>query len=186
MHSRLSPGERFDQWRLIRDGRVKVVVGARSAVFAPFENPGLIIIDEEHETTYKSEITPKYTAAQIAAKRCMYSGAVLLYGSATPSVSTYQRALDGKISLVVMKERANELLLPDVCMVDMRKELELGNRSIFSSLLSAEIEKNIASGQQTMLFLNKRGYASFVLCRNCGSALKCRHLQHHNDLSFYR
>lgn len=175
MHSRLSPGERFDQWRLIRDGRVKVVVGARSAVFAPFENPGLIIIDEEHETTYKSEITPKYTAAQIAAKRCMYSGAVLLYGSATPSVSTYQRALDGKISLVVMKERANELLLPDVCMVDMRKELELGNRSIFSSLLSAEIEKNIASGQQTMLFLNKRGYASFVLCRNCGIRLKCRH-----------
>ena len=175
MHSRLSPGERYDQWRLIRDGNVKVVVGARSAIFAPFDRPGLVIIDEEHETTYKSETTPKYHAAQIAAKRCMYSGAVLIYGSATPSVSTYQRALEGRIGLAVMKERANEMVMPGVAMVDMRKELELGNKTIFSILLSAEIEKNIASGQQTMLFLNKRGYASFVLCRNCGIRLKCRH-----------
>jgi len=175
MHSRLSPGERYDQWRLIRDGGVKVVVGARSAIFAPFDKLGLVIIDEEHETTYKSEITPKYSAAQVAARRCMYSGALLLYGSATPSICTYQRAMEGKIGLAVMKERANEMVLPSVTIVDMRKELELGNRTIFSSLLSAEIEKNIANGQQTMLFLNKRGYASFVLCRNCGITLKCRY-----------
>ena len=175
MHSRLSPGERYDQWRLIRDGGVKVVVGARSAIFAPFDKLGLVIIDEEHETTYKSEITPKYSAAQVAARRCMYSGALLLYGSATPSICTYQRAVEGKIGLAVMKERANEMVMPSVTIVDMRKELELGNRTIFSSLLSAEIEKNIASGQQTMLFLNKRGYASFVLCRNCGVTLKCRY-----------
>jgi len=175
MHSRLSPGERYDQWRLIRDGGVKVVIGARSAIFAPFDRLGLVIIDEEHEPTYKSEITPKYSAAQVAARRCMYSGAVLLYGSATPSVGTYYRAMEGRIGLAVMKERANEMVLPEVMMVDMRKELELGNRTIFSSLLSAEIEKNIASGQQTMLFLNKRGYASFVLCRSCGISLRCRH-----------
>lgn len=175
IHSRLSPGERYDQWRLIRDGKVKVVVGARSAIFAPFDKPGLVIIDEEHETTYKSETTPKYHAAQIAAKRCMHSGGVLIYGSATPSVGTYQRALDGRIGLAVMKERANEMVMPGVVMVDMRKELELGNKTIFSTLLSAEIEKNIANGQQTILFLNKRGYASFVLCRNCGIRLKCRH-----------
>lgn len=175
MHSRLSPGERYDQWRLIRDGSVKVVVGARSAIFVPFDRLGLVIIDEEHEPTYKSEITPKYSAAQVAARRCMYSGALLLYGSATPSVGTYCRAREGKIGLAVMKERANRMVLPEVTVVDMRKELEIGNRSIFSTLLSAEIGKNIACGRQTMLFLNKRGYASFVLCRNCGISLRCRY-----------
>ena len=175
IHSRLSPGERYDQWRLIRDGSVRVVVGARSAIFAPLYDLGLVIIDEEHETTYKSEITPRYTAAQVAARRCIYDRALLLYGSATPSVVTYQRATGGRIGLAVMKERANEMVMPGVQVVDMRKELEQGNKTIFSSLLSAEIEKNIANGQQTMLFLNKRGYASFVLCRNCGIRLKCRH-----------
>ncbi len=175
IHSRLSPGERFDQWRLIREGAVKVAVGARSAVFAPFSDLGLIIIDEEHENTYKSETTPKYTAAEIAARRCMHDGSLLIHGSATPSVATYQLALDGKMSLAVMKERANTMLMPKVQIVDMRKELEFGNRTIFSSTLSTEMEKNIASGQQTILFLNKRGYASFILCRNCGIRLKCRH-----------
>jgi len=174
MHSRLSPGERFDQWRMIRDGCVKVAVGARSAVFAPFSDLGLIIIDEEHENTYKSETTPKYTAAEVAARRCMHDGALLIYGSATPSVETYQRALEGKIQLAVMKERANAMTMPEVHVVDMRKELELGNKTMFSTLLAAEIEKNIACGQQTILFLNKRGYASFILCRNCGIRLKCR------------
>ncbi len=175
MHSRLSPGERYDQWKLIREGKVSIVVGARSAIFAPFSDLGLVIIDEEHENTYKSETTPKYTAAQIAARRCMYDGALLLYGSATPSVETYQRALDGEIKLAVMKGRANTMVMPKVHIVDMRKELELGNKTIFSAELSAEIEKNINSGQQTILFLNKRGYASFVLCRSCGIRLKCRH-----------
>ena len=174
-HSRLSLGERHDQWRLILNGQARVVVGARSAVFAPLENIGVIIIDEEHENTYKSETTPKYSAAQIAARRCMYDGALLIYGSATPSIETYRRAMEGEISLTVMKERANALMMPEIQVVDMRKELELGNRTMFSKALSLQIEKNIASGQQTILFLNKRGYASFVLCRSCGIKLKCRH-----------
>lgn len=174
-HSRLSPGERYDQWRLIKSGAVRVAVGARSAVFAPFEKLGIIIIDEEHETSYKSETTPNYSAAQIAARRCMYDGALLLYGSATPSVETFQRAMDGKIRVVTMKGRTNALVMPKVEVVDMRRELEEGNRTIFSARLSEEIAKNIAAGQQTILFLNKRGYASFILCRSCGIRLKCRH-----------
>ena len=186
MHSRLSPGERYDQWRLIRDGAVRVVVGARSAVFAPFENLGIIIIDEEHETSYKSETTPKYSAAQIAIRRCMYDKALLLYGSATPSVGTFQRTVDGKVGLAVMKERTNALVMPKIEVVDMRRELEEGNRTIFSSRLSEEIVKNIKAGQQTILFLNRRGYASFILCRSCGIRLKCRYCNitmtyHSND-----
>ncbi|MGI6669122.1 MAG: primosomal protein N' [Acetivibrionales bacterium] len=173
LHSRLSLGERYDQWRMIRNGEVEVAVGARSAVFAPFKNLGAIIIDEEHETSYKSETTPKYNALEVAAKRCKDAGALLVYGSATPSVDTYHRAVSGEIVLLSMKERANELAMPEVRVVDMRKELETGNRTMFSAVLSAEIKKNIAAGQQTMLFLNKRGYASFVLCRNCGITLKC-------------
>lgn len=185
-HSRLSPGERYDQWRLIRNGDVKVAVGARSAVFAPFEDIGIIIIDEEHENSYKSETMPKYSAAQIAVRRCMYDGALLLYGSATPSVETYQRAVDSEIGIATMKGRANALVMPKVEIVDMRRELEEGNRTIFSAKLSEEIAKNIAAGQQSILFLNKRGYASFILCRSCGIRLKCKHCNitmtyHSND-----
>lgn len=175
LHSRLSLGERYDQWRMIRNGEVAVAVGARSAVFAPFDDLGAIIIDEEHETSYKSETMPKYSALQIAARRCEEDGALLIYGSATPSVDTYQRAVNKDIVLLSMKERANALMMPEVRVVDMRMELELGNKTMFSAALSAEIKKNIASGQQTMLFLNKRGYASFVLCRSCGIRLKCIH-----------
>jgi primosomal protein N' (replication factor Y) len=185
-HSRLSPGERYDQWRLIGNGEVKVVVGARSAVFAPFEKLGIVIIDEEHENSYKSETTPKYSAAQIASRRCMHDGALLLYGSATPSVDTFQRALDGKIGLLSLKGRANALVMPKVEIVDMRRELEEGNRTIFSTRLSEEIAENIKTAQQTILFLNRRGYASFILCRSCGIRLKCRHCNitmtyHSND-----
>ncbi len=185
-HSRLSPGERYDQWRLIRNADVKVVVGARSAVFAPFEKLGIIIIDEEHENSYKSETTPKYSAAQIAVRRCMYDGALLIYGSATPSVETFRRAADGEIGIAAMKGRANALVMPKVEIVDMRRELEKGNRTIFSDRLSEEISKNIAAGQQTILFLNRRGYASFILCRSCGIRLKCMHCNitmtyHSND-----
>lgn len=173
LHSRLSLGERFDQWRLVRDGAVRVVVGARSAVFAPFEKLGIIIIDEEHENSYKSETTPKYSAADIARKRCVDSGGALVLGSATPSVETYYRAGKGEIGLVTLKERANRMLMPEVHIADMRKELEEGNRTPFSAKLSAEISKNMEAGQQTMLFLNRRGYASFVLCRSCGYTVRC-------------
>jgi len=173
LHSRLSLGERYDQWRLIKEGKISVAVGARSAIFAPFSKLGIIIIDEEHESSYKSETTPKYRAAEIAQRRCKYHNSVLLYGSATPSVETYYRAVKGEIDFIELKERANRMELPTVHVVDMRKELDEGNRSIFSRKLKQEIEKAIKQGQQTMLFLNRRGYASFVLCRNCGYVVKC-------------
>ncbi|MFZ5988190.1 MAG: primosomal protein N' [Bacillota bacterium] len=173
LHSRLSLGERYDQWRLVKDEKVKVVVGARSAVFAPFKDLGLVIIDEEHENSYKSEITPKYHAADIAAQRCALDNAVLIYGSATPSVETYFRAKSEKIELVEMTKRANNQVLPQVQIVDMRNELSDGNRSVFSRKLHEEIRRNIDIKQQTIIFLNRRGYASFILCRSCGYALKC-------------
>ena len=173
LHSRLSQGERYDQWSLVKDGHIKVVVGARSAVFAPLKNLGIIIIDEEHEGTYKSETTPKYHAAEIARKRCYEKGAMLLYGSATPSCETYFKAKKGLIGLLELKSRTNNMVMPEVEIVDMRKELEEGNRSVFSRKLQDEIKNNIKLGQQTMLFLNRRGHSSFVLCRNCGYVVKC-------------
>lgn len=173
LHSRLSLGERCDQWKLIKSGNIKVAVGARSAVFAPFDRLGLIIIDEEHESTYKSETTPKYHARDIAREICFYSKAILLNGSATPAIETYYRAKNNKILLLEMQERANEAKMPEVHLVDLRRELDEGNRSVFSRRLADEISKNIDAKQQTILFLNRRGYASFVLCRNCGYTVKC-------------
>lgn len=173
LHSRLSLGERYDQWRLIKEGAVRVVVGARSAVFAPFSRLGIVIIDEEHENSYKSETTPKYSASDIARKRCMVEGAALVLGSATPSIETFFRAQKGETEIVKLVERANKMVMPKVHITDMRKELEDGNRTPFSLMLSTEIRKNIDAGQQTILFLNRRGYASFVLCRSCGYTVKC-------------
>ncbi len=173
IHSRMSIGERYDQWRLAREGRMIAAVGARSAIFAPFSNLGMVIIDEEHETSYKSEITPKYHAAEIARQRCKAAGAMLIYGSATPSVETYSRALSGDIRLFTMDKRPEGISMPDVSLVDMRKELESGNRSMFSRALTEGIEKNLQEGRQTILFLNRRGHSTFVLCRSCGHAIKC-------------
>ena len=173
IHSRLSMGERYDQWRLIKEGSIKVVVGARSAVFAPFENVGIIIIDEEHENSYKSEVTPKYHARDIARKRCMDENCVLLLGSATPSVETYYRAAAGQIALIEMTKRTNDNPMPAVELVDMRTELDNGNRTIFSSKLHEEISANIENREQTILFMNRRGYSSFVMCRSCGFTIKC-------------
>ncbi len=173
LHSRLSLGERYDQWRNIHESKTKVVVGARSAIFAPLEHLGLVIIDEEHENSYKSELTPKYHANDIARERCKIENAILMYGSATPSVETYYSAKSGQIELVEMTKRANNMVLPKVHVVDMRNELEEGNRSMFSRKLREEIEKNIEKSCQTIIFLNRRGYASFVLCRSCGNTLKC-------------
>lgn len=173
LHSRLSLGERFDQWRLIKDGRKRIVVGARSAVFAPLDRPGLIIIDEEHESSYKSETTPRYHAADVARERCSMEGALLLYGSATPAVDTYFRALGGKIALIELDERANKLPLPEVELVDMRLELAEGNKAMFSGSLVQKLEDNLQRKGQTILFLNRRGYSSFVMCRSCGLVLKC-------------
>ena len=174
-HSRLSQGERYDQWRKIKAGDVDVVIGARSAVFAPLDNVGIIIVDEEHELSYKSENTPKYDACHVARARCNILGALLVMGSATPSIETYYRAVNGKIAFQIMKHRPNALPLPTVTAVDLRDELKNGNRSVLSRQLEEELVKNKERGEQSILFINRRGYASFMLCRDCGFILKCPH-----------
>jgi primosomal protein N' (replication factor Y) len=174
-HSRLSQGERYDQWRKIRSGGVDVVIGARSAIFAPLKNISVIIIDEEHESSYKSENTPKYDARHVARARCNINKAILVMGSATPSVETYYRALSGKIRLEVMKSRPNEMPLPSVKLVDLREEIRDGNRGALSRILEEELVKTKENGEQSIVFINRRGYASFLLCRDCGFVLKCPH-----------
>ncbi len=173
LHSRLSLGERYDEWRRIREGRVKIAIGARSAVFAPFEKLGLIVIDEEHEYTYKSEHSPKYHAIEVAEFRCHQNNAVLVMGSATPSIESYTKALKKRYQKIDMKHRYNENPLPDIEIIDMRKELNQGNKSIFSRTLYQEIELCLEKKKQAILFLNRRGYATFISCRNCGYVLRC-------------
>ena len=174
LHSGLSAPERYDEWKKIISGEVDVAIGARSAVFAPFSRLGIIIIDEEHEGTYKSENVPCYHAADVARYRANSCGATLVLGSATPSVSSYCRAKSGKYKLLTMENRYNKASLPEVFITDMREELERGNRSVFGEKLLTELEKNIKLGQQTILFHNRRGFNSFVLCRSCGKALTCK------------
>ncbi len=173
LHSRMSPGERFDQWRLIKEGDIKVAVGARSAVFAPFDRLGIIIIDEEHENSYKSELTPKYHAIEIAQERCRLQGALLVLGSATPSVESFYEAQIKQTELFTMNERTNNLEMPEMLLIDMRTELKEGNRSIFSRKLFEELKKNLRDHYQSILFLNRRGHSSFVLCRSCGYTIIC-------------
>jgi len=173
IHSRLSMGERYDQWKKIRNGEVRLVVGARSAVFAPLSDIGIIIIDEEHESSYKSDRTPKYDARTIAAARCKIHNAVLLYGSATPSVENYWRAKTGKITLVEMNERTNKHPLPEIITADMRDEMDRGVRNELSSILINELIKNKEAGEQSILFINRRGYSNFILCRKCGFIAVC-------------
>lgn len=173
IHSRLSLGERYDEWKKIKEHKVDIVIGARSAVFSPLEKLKLIIIDEEHETSYQSENKPRYNAKDIALKRAELENAVVVLGSATPSLETYYNALNGKYELIKLEKRVNQSKLPKVEVVDMRKELEEGNRSIFSKKLYDEISKNIENNQQTILFLNRRGYSTFVSCRSCGYVMKC-------------
>ena len=173
LHSRLSAGERFDEWRRIRLGLSDIVIGARSAVFAPVERLGLIIIDEEHESSYQSESQPRYLAGEIAARRVKQANGALVLGSATPSLLSYSRALSGKYTLLELKDRVAGRPLPTVEIVNMRDELLLGNNSIFSDKLAERLSECLALGQQAMLFINRRGYATFVSCRSCGFVLKC-------------
>ena len=173
LHSSLSEGEKYDEWRKIRDGIVKVAIGARSAVFAPFKNLGIIIIDEEHEHTYKSGIRPKYLTREVAEKRCRLEGANLLLGSATPSIETYYRAQTGDLGMAELGSRANGSPMPEVEVVDMREELESGNRTIFSRSLTDAILDNLKNRDQMILFLNRRGHSTFVSCRQCGIVMKC-------------
>ncbi len=176
LHSGLSDGEKYDEWRRIKEGKAKVAVGARSAIFAPFSNLGMIIIDEEHENTYKSEIRPKYDAREIAAQRCLIESCKLILGSATPTIDTYYKSKNSMgYSLVSLDSRVNQLPMPEVEIVDMREELKEGNKSIFSNSLKKEIKEKLDYEEQIILFLNRRGYSTFVSCRNCGYVVKCPH-----------
>ncbi len=178
LHSALSAGERFDEWRRIRSGEARVVIGARSAVFAPVKNLGVIVVDEEHETSYQSDHRPRYDAREVAWKRADQHGAVLVLGSATPSITTYMRAMPGvrpqnRLTLIELRRRANGRPMPEVEVVDMRGEFERGNHSIFSAKLAGEMRRCLDDGHQAMLFINRRGHSTFVSCRACGYVVKC-------------
>ena len=175
LHSRLTAGERFDEWRRIRRGEARVVIGARSAVFAPVERLGAIIVDEEHEPSFFSESFPQYDAREIALCRAKNENAILLLGSATPSIYSFAMARKGEYVLLEMPHRINGKPLPEVHIADMRRELSMGNRSIFSVVLQEELQKTLQAGQQAILFLNRRGYAASVTCRSCGTTIKCPH-----------
>lgn len=173
LHSRLSLGERFDEWIRVRTGQVKIVIGARSAVFAPLSHIGVVIMDEEHETTYKSDMSPKYDTLEVAVKRARAHGAVALLGSATPSLTSAWRAEQGLFEKISLRQRYNKAPLPQVSIVDMREELKNGNRSIFSIPLYQAVTDNLTQGRQVILFLNRRGYSTFISCRECGYVMKC-------------
>lgn len=172
-HSRLSMGERVDQWKKARDGEISVIIGPRSALFMPFRNVGAIIMDEAHENSYVSDITPKYDTKDVAAAAAKKYDALFLMGTATPDLVSYHRAKEGEYLLLELKERTGGGTLPEVFVTDLRKELAEGNRSAFSRELQEAIRENLRKGEQTMLFLNRRGYATFVSCRSCGHVMTC-------------
>ncbi|MBC8062601.1 MAG: primosomal protein N' [Clostridiaceae bacterium] len=172
-HSKLSEGERHDEWFRVKTGKVKVAVGARSAIFLPMKNLGLIIIDEEHEGSYKSENSPKYNAREIADFKQFIEGAIVVLGSATPSIETYFNTIRGKYNLISLKNRADGAFLPEVEIIDMREELAEGNKSMFSRELYKELVECLDRKEQAILFLNRRGFSSFVSCRKCGYVFKC-------------
>jgi len=173
LHSRLSVGERYDEWRRLRLNKARVVIGARSAVFAPLSNLGLIIIDEEHEQSYRSEHTPQYDACEIAKFRCLEENATLVLGTATPSIERYYHSQRNEYTLLELPDRVHGRPMPEIEIVDMREELAKGNRSIFSGLLFNEMKKCLMANEQMILFLNRRGYSTFVSCRECGYVLYC-------------
>lgn len=173
LHSGLSMGERFDEWQRIRTGEASVVVGARSAIFAPVKNLGVIIIDEEHDGSYKSESNPRFYTHDVAKFRCNFNNCPLVLGSATPSVDSFQKAMSGEYVLHEMPERINKKNMPSVQIVDMKVEMSLGNTGMFSRQLQSDLKDCIASNNQAMLFCNRRGFASFMVCRECGWTAKC-------------
>ncbi|MDF9445472.1 primosomal protein N', partial [Limosilactobacillus mucosae] len=173
LHSSLSDGERYDEWRRIERGEAQVVVGARSAVFAPLENLGLIIMDEEHETSYKQDETPRYHARDVASWRAKYHHAPLVLGSATPSLESRARALAGVYQLLKMPTRVNQRPLPPVEVVDMRPEMQRNGETNFSDRLLGLLTDRLQKGEQSILMLNRRGFSSFIMCRDCGFVLKC-------------
>ena len=185
LHSGLSAGERFDEWWRIRSGEASVVIGARSAIFAPLENLGIIIIDEEHETSYVSETTPKYETLDIAKFRADFNNCKIVLGSATPSIESYLHADKGDYNFVEIKERINKKPLPEIIVADMRREIRSGNNSAISLQLRENIDKCLKNGNQAIMFLNQRGYSKCVVCMDCGEAIKCPNcdvsLTYHSD-----
>lgn len=186
-HSRLSDGERYDEWYRVKSGKVKIAIGARSALFLPFKNLKMVIIDEEHESTYKSEMNPKYNAKEVAELMMEKNQGQLVLASATPSVESFHRAQDGEIELITLHERATSGVLPSMEIVDMRDELLSGNRSIFSRALLEKMKERLDRKEQIILFLNRRGFSTFVSCRACGYVFKCDNcdisMTHHRDNS---
>ena len=174
LHSKLSVGERYDQWQRIKKNEAKIIIGARSAIFAPVENLGLIIIDEEHDDSYKSEMTPRYHAREVARKMATDKQIPLVLGSATPDMTTFYRAKQNEIKLLTLTKRANNSNLPEVEIIDLREELASGNKTMLSRRLYDEISKNLENKHQTILFLNRRGFSTFVMCRDCGYTVKCK------------
>jgi len=174
LHSGLSSGERFDEWQRILLGEAKIVVGARSAIFSPIKNLGLIVIDEEHDSSYNSDSNPRYSTIEVAKERAKISGATLVLGSATPSLVSYHNAMTGKYQLLEVKERINKREMPPLKIIDMGNEIRQGNNGIFSQQLKDALTKTIAENNQAMLFINRRGYSSFLMCRECGLVLKCQ------------
>ena len=190
LHSKLSIGERHDEWERIKNDEVKIVIGARSAIFAPLNNIGIIIIDEEHDSSYKSESNPRYDAKEIAYKIAQNFNCPVLLGSATPDVVTYYKTQIGEIKLLKLSKRANNSSLPYVEVIDMKKELASGNRSMLSFKLYEMIKNNLKSKMQTILFLNRRGFSTFIMCRECGYIAKCKNcdisLTYHRDINKLR
>lgn len=170
LHSKLSIGERHDEWIRIKEGKAKIIIGARSAIFAPVEKIGIIILDEEHDSSYKSESNPKYDAKEVARKIAKQSNCPILFGSATPDMTTYYSG----IKILPLTKRANKSALPKVEIVDLKQELANGNHSMLSMELYAAIEENLKQKRQTILFLNRRGYSTFIMCRECGYTVKCK------------
>jgi len=175
LHSRLSAGERYDQYRLAKEGKLDIMIGPRSALFTPFQNLGCIVIDEEHENSYKSEQVPKYHARETAIQLAKMTDSCVILGSATPSLEAYARALSGEYKLLELKQRAKNACLPEVEIIDLKEEMAAKNRSMFSRALQREMAERLERGEQTMLFLNRRGYSGSVSCRSCGKPIMCPH-----------
>ena len=175
LHSRLSAGERYDQYLRAKRGEIDIMIGPRSALFTPFERLGLIVMDEEHEATYKSETTPKYHARETAIFRAKQTNSSVILGSATPSLEAYYRAEQREYKLLTLKHRAKKAIPPKIEIVDLREELKNKNRSMFSFALQEKLAERLGRGEQSMLFINRRGYAGFISCRSCGTVIKCPH-----------
>ncbi|MGV1053870.1 primosomal protein N' [Clostridium perfringens] len=184
-HSRLSDGERYDEWYRVKNDQVKVVIGARSAIFLPFNDLGLIVVDEEHESSYKSDMNPKYNTIEVCEYLSFLKNCKVVLGSATPSVVSFYKALKGNYELIELKKRVNNGELPDVSIVDMREELKSNNKTMFSRDLYLKIKDRLEKKEQIILFLNRRGFSSFVSCRSCGFVFKCNNcdisMTYHNN-----